>query len=94
MPLCKFEEHGCLQSNLPYIIINSLPNNESLDWSKLKAFVDNKINNIKTEIIFGMGRKHCRKRRKFCLPAFSLPTLFSKGLFFRIIKSGDCVVKG
>ena len=47
----------------------------------------------KLEISFGLGRKHCGKRRKCWLPAFSLfPTMFSKG-FFKVIKSWDCVVK-
>ena len=45
------------------------------------------------------GRKHCGKRRKCWLPAFSpfptmvspFPTIFSKGLLFWVIKSSDCV---
>ena len=41
-----------------------------------------------------MGRKHCGKRRKCWLPAFSpFPTMFSKGFFFRVLKSPDRVVK-
>ena len=32
-----------------------------LDWSKLKAFADDKIS---AEIFFGMGQKHCGKREK------------------------------
>ena len=49
---------------------------------------------LKTENLFGMGGKNCGKRRKSWLPAFSLfPTMFSKGLFFRVVKSLDCVVK-
>ena len=41
-----------------------------------------------------MVRKHCRKRRKCCLPAFSpFPTMFSKGFFFRVVKSRDGVVE-
>ena len=40
-----------------------------------------------------MGRKHCGKRRKYCLPAFSpFPSMFSKAFFFGVVKSGDCVV--
>ena len=77
--------------------MNSLPNDKILDLSKLKAFAEDKINvyNSKTGIPFGMVRKHCGKRRKCWLPAFSpFPTLFSKGFFFRVIKSGDCVIKG
>ena len=35
---------------------------------------------FKTEILFGMGRKSCWKRRKCWLPAFSpFPAVFSKG---------------
>ena len=49
--------------------------------------------NLKTKIVFGMGRKHCGKRRKCWLPAFSpSPTMFSKGFFFRFFKNRDCVV--
>ena len=51
--------------------------------------------NFKTEILCGMGRKHYGKRRKCWLPAFSpFPTRFSKGFFFRVDKSRDCVTKG
>ena len=46
------------------------------------------------EICFGKGRKHCGKRRKCWLPAFSsFPIMFSKGFIPRVIKSWDCVVK-
>ena len=49
---------------------------------------------FKTETHFEMGKKRCGKRRKCCLPAFSLfPTMFSKGFFFRVVKSRDCVGK-
>ena len=42
-----------------------------------------------------MVRKHCEKMRKHCSPAFSpFPIMFSKGFFFRVIKSQNCVVKG
>ena len=48
----------------------------------------------KTEICFEKGRKHHGKRRKCWLPAFSpFPIILSKDSFFRIVKSGDCVVK-
>ena len=75
--------------------LNSLPNDNILDWSKFKAFADDKINVTKNnEIYFGKGRKHCGKRKKCWLPAFSpFPTMFSKGSFFRVVKSQDCVGK-
>ena len=48
----------------------------------------------KIKICFGKGRKHCGKRRKCWLPAFSpFFTMFSKAFFFRVVKSRDCVVK-
>ena len=49
----------------------------------------------KIEIYCIKGRKHCRKRGKCWLPAFSsFPTMFSKGFLYRVIKSRDCMVKG
>ena len=47
------------------------------------------------EFCYGMGEKHCGKRRKCWSPAFSpFPTMFSKDFFHRSDKSRDCVVKG
>ena len=47
----------------------------------------------KIEICFRKGRKHCGKRRKCWLPAFSLfPTMFSKCFLFKVVKSRDGVV--
>ena len=70
-------------------LFNSLPNVKIMDRSKLKAFADKIWNeNEKIEICFGKGRKHCWKRRKCWLPAFSpFPTMFSKGIFLRVVKS-------
>ena len=48
----------------------------------------------KIGICFGKGRKHCGKKRDCWLPAFSpFPTMFPKGFSYRVVKSGDCVVK-
>ena len=48
----------------------------------------------KTEILCGMGRKYCGKRRKCWLPAFSPFTAkFLKGFFLKIVTCRDCVVK-
>ena len=68
---------------------------KSLDWSKLEAFADNKDKcESKIEICFRKSRKHCVKKRKCWLPAFSpFPTMFSKGFFFKVVKIRDCVVK-
>ena len=49
----------------------------------------------KIEICVGKSRKHCGKRRKCWLPAFSpFPIMLSKAFFSRGVKSADCVVKG
>ena len=76
-------------------LFNSLPNGKFFDWSKFKAYADDKINaNLTTEIFFGMARRHCGKRRKLWFPAFSLfPAMFSKAFFPGVVKTGDCVVK-
>ena len=76
-------------------MINLLPNDKILDWSKLNLFADNKINvtkKLKFELL--KGRKQCVQRRKCLLPAlFLLPIMFSKGFFPRVVKSLDCVIR-
>ena len=67
-------------------VVNSIPNNKILGWSKLKA--DNKINvTKKLKLAFGKIENIVGKG------AFSIPTMFSKGFFITVIKSQDCVVK-
>ena len=78
------------------LTIYPLPNDIFLDWSKIASIYrqQNKFY-VKAEILFGMGRKHLGKSRKWWLPAFSpFPTVFSKGFFFRVVKSRNCLVKG
>ena len=76
-------------------VLSSLPNDKYLDWSKLKAFADDKSNVAeKLKFVLGKVEKHCGKRRKCWLPAFSpFPTMFSKEFYFRVVKSRDCIVK-
>ena len=68
--------------------MNSLPNNKILGLPKLKAFADDKINvTQKLKFALGRGRKHCGKRRKCWLPAFSpFPTMFSQASFSGSLK--------
>ena len=70
-------------------MLHSLLNNKVLNWSKFK---DEKINVALKLKCFGKGRKHCGKRRKCWLPAFSpFSTMFSKVFFHRVVtKSGLC----
>ena len=61
--------------------------------SRISYYVTNSLhlngNNISKD------RKHCGKRRKCWLPAFSsFPTMFSKGFFLHCVKSRQSVVKG
>ena len=71
----------------------SLQYNKFLNLSKLKAFADGKCDS-KIEIFLGKGRKHCGKRRKCLLSAFSpCPSMFSKGFPLRVVKRHNCVVK-
>ena len=92
--VATFEAHfEIISGNI--FIHNPLPNDKILDWSKSKAFADNKIN-VNKQLKFGFGRVEniVKKRRKCWLPAFfPFPTIFSKGLFLKVFKSQDCVVK-
>ena len=63
-----------------------------LVWERVKALADDKLNIAEIRISESKeDRKHCEKRRKCWLPTCSpLPTMFSKGFFFRFVKSGLC----
>ena len=75
--------------------INSLPDDKILTFSKRKALADVNFNETQMmQFFFDRGSKHCGERRKCWLLAFSpFPTMFSKGLFFRIVKTRDCLGK-
>ena len=70
-------------------LLNPFPNNKFLDWSNLKELAHDRIYvTLKLNFLGGRVGTHCRKRRKCWLPAFStFPTMFSKGLFSRAVKS-------
>ena len=60
-----------------------------LDMSKFKAFADNNLNVAK------MAKLVSDNLENIVGNAFSpFPTMFSKVLFHRVVKSQDCVVKG
>ena len=82
--------HASIWTNL-----NTLRNDKILDWSKMKKFANDKIN-VNEVWKTGLGRVEniVEKGEKCWLSAFSpFPTLFSKALHFRVVKSWDCVVK-
>ena len=69
-------------------IFNSLPKTNFWTRPNSKHLETTYVNvTTKIEICFGKGRKHCGKRTKCWLPAFSpFPTMFSKGLFKVVIE--------
>ena len=84
--------------NNPFMILwsfNSLPNDKILDWSKLKAFADDKINETFFNFFQGTEETMMKKEKMLVtVPAFSpFPTMFSKVFFLKVAKSQDCVVK-
>ena len=72
--------------------LNPLAKDKNFYCFKFKAFADNKINVKNIEKCLCEGRKHCGKRRKCWLPAFSpFPTMFSKVLLIEgCYKLGLC----
>ena len=70
--------------------LNPLPKDKILDWSKLEAFADDKVNvnEIRQKFRFGkVENNHGGKGRNCWFPAFSpFPTMLSKGFFFKIVK--------
>ena len=79
----------------------TLPIDEILDLSNFKDFAEGKKKKkMPLKMNFVMGRVENivgkgENGRKCWLPAFSpFPTIFSKGLFVRVVKSRDCVLKG
>ena len=73
-------------------MLNSLPKENNLDWSKLKACADDEINvNEKIEIWLENGRKHCGKKEKMLVTSiFSFSYNVFKSFFSRSIKSRCC----
>ena len=75
--------------------VKPLPNGKILDWPKLKTLADDKT--TVAEMMISLSdrvEKHCGKRRKCWLPAFSpFGTMFSKALLFRVFRSRDCMIK-
>ena len=72
------------------MFVISLPNYKTLDQPKCKAFADDKIN-VTQKLKFGKGKvENIVVKEQNAAP---FPTMFSKGLFHRVVKIWDCVVK-
>ena len=79
-----------------FIFLNPFPKQQILDCSKLKEFADDNFKFVGNgRKLSKTGRKHCGKRRNCSLRAISpFPTVFSKGLYCRHIKTRACLGKG
>ena len=92
-------EHVSLVPDLhcsPAQVVNLFPKQQILDSSKLKEVADNNFEYDKNAGKFTKkGRKHCGKRRNCSLRAISpFPTVFSKDLHCRYVKTRTCFGKG
>ena len=71
---------------------NSLPNNKILDWSKIKALADDKIN-VTQELKFVSGRvENIRGKGENAVYQHFLffPQCFQKSFLLGVVKSGLC----
>ena len=75
--------------------VNPLPKDKFLDMTKLKAFADNKLNIARVTISLcdraenTVGKEENAGYQHFLL----FPQCFPSSIFFRVVKSRDCVVK-
>ena len=76
------------------MLLNSLPNEKNLDWSKLKASAENKMNlNEKLKLVSGRVENIVGKGENTGYQHFLVFSMFSKASSFKIVKSLDYVVK-
>ena len=88
-----FDEHiNKIQSNTTFTnplssSYNFLPNNKVLDWSKLKAFADNKVNSTeKLKFVFGSVENVVGKGENASFQHFLLfPQCFQKASFLWLL---------
>ena len=75
-------------------MVNFCPLFKILDQSNLKAFADDKLKVIQiAEFVLDRIENIVGKEEDAGYQDFSFPTMFSKGFFFRVVKSWDRVVK-
>ena len=76
-------------------VVNSLSNDKILYQTNLKAFADNKMNvTEKVKFVHERVENIVGKRGNAGFQHFLFfPTMFSKGLFLKVVKSHDCEVK-
>ena len=63
------------------------------DWSKLKAFADNKLIMVQMEFVSGRKENIAEEEENTGNEqSFSFPTMFSRDFLIRVVKSRDCLV--
>ena len=83
----------CLQVFSLFCQFNSLPNDKILDWFKLKAFADNKINLAqKSKFIYGRVENIVGKGENAGYQRFLLFPQCFQTLSCSVVKSRVCVV--
>ena len=89
----KVSRKGCKLFFSPFL--NSLPNNKFLDWSKFRAFADDKLNlTEKLKFVLGKVENIVGKGENAGFQHFLLfPQCFQKPSFLKVVKSRDCVVR-
>ena len=81
---------------IKHLILNSLPNDKILNWSKLKVFADDKINGTKELKLVLRPEETLWKKEKMRMVTsifLLLPQFFQKPASHTVVKSQDCVVK-
>ena len=74
--------------------INSLQDDKILDWSKFKAFADDKIGvTQKLKFVLEMVENIVGRENVGYQHFLPFTVMFSKGFSHRVDKSRDCVVK-
>ena len=74
--------------------LNLYQKDKILEWSKLKAFLDDKINVTEKMKFVLVGVENISRKEKMLVTSiFSFPTMFSEGFLYKVVKSRDCVVK-
>ena len=66
--------------------VNSLLNDKTLAWSKLKAFADDKLDVVKMMISLFESLENTVEKGE------NAGYQFSKAFIHRVVKSGDCVI--
>ena len=81
-------------SLLCFIFLNSLSDDKILDLSKFKALADDNFNVAQmVQFLSDMVQNMVGKGEIADFQYFSFPTMFSKGFFFRVVKTRDCLGK-